>query len=48
VTGDRVAYLAYLDGRRAAGWAGDPAQVRFAYCAAAALRFCVAVTTSQV
>jgi hypothetical protein len=42
---DRVAFPAYLDGLRAAGWAGDPARVRFAYCAAAALRFCVAVTT---
>jgi hypothetical protein len=42
---DRVAFPAYLDGLRAAGWAGDPAHVRFAYCAAAALRYCVAVTT---
>jgi hypothetical protein len=42
---DRVAFPAYLDGLRAAGWAGDPARVRFAYCAAAALRFCVGVTT---
>jgi hypothetical protein len=42
---DRVAFPAYLDGLRAAGWAGDPARVRFAYCAAAALRFCVSVTT---
>jgi hypothetical protein len=36
---DRVAFPAYLDGLRAAGWAGDQARVRFAYCAAAALRF---------
>ena len=42
---DRVAFPAYLDGLRAAGWSGDPARVRFAYCAAAALRYCVAVTT---
>jgi hypothetical protein len=42
---DRVAFPAYLDGLRAAGWAGDPAHVRFAYCAAAALRFAVAATT---
>jgi hypothetical protein len=43
--GDRVAFPAYLDGLRAAGWDGDPARVRFAYCAAAALRLCVGVTT---
>jgi hypothetical protein len=42
---DQVAFPAYLDGLRTAGWAGDPARVRFAYCAAAALRYCVAVTT---
>lgn len=42
---DRVAFPAYLDGLDAAGWAGDPARVRFAYCAAAALRFYVAPTT---
>jgi hypothetical protein len=42
---DRVAFPAYLDGLRAAGWSGDAARVRFAYCAAAALRYCVAVTT---
>jgi len=42
---DRVAFPSYLEGLRAAGWAGDPARVRFAYCAAAALRFCVAITT---
>lgn len=34
---DRVAFPAYLDGPDAAGWVGDPAHVRFAYCAAAAL-----------
>lgn len=42
---DRAAFPAYLDGLRAAGWAGDPARIRFTYCAAAALRFCAAVTT---
>jgi hypothetical protein len=42
---DRVAFPAYLDGLGAAGWAGDPARVRFAYCAAAALRFCLGPTT---
>jgi hypothetical protein len=39
-----VAFPAYLDGLSAAGWASDPACMRFAYCAAAAL-FCAAVTT---
>jgi len=42
---DRVAFPAYLDGLREAGWSGDPARVRFAYCASAALRYCVALTT---
>jgi hypothetical protein len=42
---DQVAFPAYLDGLRAAGWAGDPVPVRFAYCAAATLRYCIAVTT---
>jgi hypothetical protein len=37
---DRVAFPAYLEGLGAAGWVGDPTRVRFAYCAAAALRFC--------
>jgi hypothetical protein len=45
---DRAAFPAYLDGLRAAGWAGDPARVRFAYCATVALRYCVALTTWMV
>jgi hypothetical protein len=36
---DAVAFTGYLDGLRDAGWRGDEAQVRFAYCAATALRY---------
>jgi hypothetical protein len=36
---DAVAFTGYIDGLRDAGWRGDPAQVRFAYCAASALRY---------
>jgi hypothetical protein len=39
---DAAAFPAYITGARDAGWDGDVATVRFAYCAAAALRFCVA------
>ena len=37
---DAAAFTGYIDGLRDAGWRGDPAEVRFAYCAAlrAALR----------
>jgi hypothetical protein len=34
-----VAFTGYLEGLREAGWRGDPAQVRLAYCAASALRY---------
>lgn len=36
---EAAVYPAYVEGLRAAGWAGDPRAVRFAYCAAAALRY---------
>ena len=36
---DAVAFTGYIDGLRDAGWRGDPAEVRFAYCAASALRY---------
>jgi hypothetical protein len=36
---DAVAFAGYLNGLRQAGWRGDPAEVRFAYCAASALRY---------
>jgi hypothetical protein len=36
---DAVAFSGYIDGLRAGGWRGDPAQVRLAYCAASALRY---------
>jgi hypothetical protein len=36
---DAVAFTGYLDGLHDAGWRGDPAHVRFAYCAASALRY---------
>jgi hypothetical protein len=36
---DAVAFSGYLDGLFEAGWRGDAAQVRFAYCAASALRY---------
>jgi len=41
---DAAAFPAYVDGLRDAGWNGDVAAVRFGYCAAAALRYCVALT----
>jgi len=36
---DAAAFTGYIDGLRDAGWRGDPAEVRFAYCAASALRY---------
>jgi hypothetical protein len=39
---DNVAFAAYVDGLKSAGWASDPAFVRFAYAAATALRYGVA------
>jgi hypothetical protein len=36
---EAAAYPAYLEGLRAGGWTGDPRVVRFAYCAASALRY---------
>jgi len=36
---DAVAFTAYIDGLVEAGWRGDAAEVRLAYCAASALRF---------
>ena len=36
---DAVAFTGYIDGLLAAGWRGDVAEVRFAYCAASALRY---------
>jgi hypothetical protein len=36
---DSVAFTGYLDGLHDAGWRGDAAQVRLAYCAASALRY---------
>ena len=45
---DAAAFPAYIDGLRDAGWDGDVASVRFGYCVAAALRFCVAPTAFYV
>lgn len=39
---DEAGFDCYLEGARAGGWNGDARSVRFAYCAASALRFCVA------
>jgi hypothetical protein len=36
---ERTAFAAYLKGLRAAGWAGDPADIHAAYAISAALRF---------
>ena len=39
---DAAAFAAYIDGLRDVGWDGDTDIVRFGYCSAAALRYCVA------
>ena len=36
---DAVAFTGYIDGLLEAGWLGEAEQVRFAYCAASALRY---------
>jgi hypothetical protein len=36
---EAAVYPAYVDGLRAGGWTGDERAVRFAYCAAASLRY---------
>lgn len=45
---DAAAFPAYVDGLRDAGWDGDVDMVRFGYCVAAALRFCVVPTAFYV
>jgi hypothetical protein len=45
---DKVAFPAYVAGLRTSGWDDDPRLVRFVYCAAAALRYCVGPTTWYV
>jgi hypothetical protein len=36
---DRIAFQGYVAGAQAAGWTGDPREIRYAYAAASAMRF---------